>query len=58
MPVGMSRGDYVRPYLHWVGRTFAVGKVVKFEEGVFSVVHHRKTTQFLHWELMEAIAKG
>jgi len=55
MPHGMTRDDYVRPPAHWVGRTFAVGKVVKFEDGVYFVSKKRSTSRFFHWELMESI---
>ena len=55
LPRGVSREDYAREPAHWVGRAFQFGKIVKFEDGVYSVSKNRKSSSFFHWELMQAM---
>jgi len=55
LPTGISQEDYVKLPDHWVGRTFPCGKILKFEDGVFSVRKSRKVSSFFHFELMQAI---
>ena len=48
--------DYDRLPGHWVGRTHACGKIVNFEDGVFSVRKNRKVSSLYHHELMQAMS--
>ena len=52
----ISQEDYYRLPDHWVGRTYACGKIVNFEDGVFSVRKNRKVSSLYHYELMQAMS--
>ena len=53
LPAGVSQEDYIRPPSYWVGRvTNRVGKVVSFDDGVYTVANDK---QFFHWELMQSM---
>ena len=55
LPRGISLEDYVKLPDHGVGRTFSCGKILKFDDGVFSVRKSRKVSSLFHFELMQAI---
>ena len=52
----ISQEDYYRLPDHWVGHTYACGKIVNFEDGVFSVRKNRKVSSLYHYELMQAMS--
>lgn len=56
LPRGISLEDYVKLPDHWVGQTFSCGKILKFDDGVFSVRKSRKVSSLFHYELMKAIS--
>lgn len=55
LPAGISQEDYYKLPDHWVGRTFSCGKILQFEDGVFSVRKNRKVSSLFHYELMQAM---
>jgi hypothetical protein len=56
LPAGISREDYVKLPDHWVGRTGSCGKILKFEDGVYSVRKNRKVSSLYHYQLMQAMS--
>lgn len=58
LPGSLSRDEYCRPPQYWIGKQLKAGKVVNFEDGVYTVRKGSSTTSHYHWEFMILAARG
>ena len=55
-PTGVTAADYMRPPGHWAGSTFnSLGKVVSFNDGLYTIQKGRISRELLHWDFMREL---